>query len=84
MHTKLRLMALGVVLLGGGTSVAQAEEGPECQPLMIFGWNNSCPAYATWWDICEAARPNCGPPTQVYCWDGGEPWEHWEIGCGWT
>ncbi len=57
MHTKLRLMALGMVLLGGGTSMAEAEEGPECQPTTIQVEN--CPAEPFGWGICANLQPTC-------------------------
>lgn len=80
MHTKLRLMALGVILLGGSASVAQAEAGPECDDLFIPGWGE-CPAYSTWYDVCESMRPSCGTPSVAYCNEVGPNADFW---CSWN
>ena len=70
MHTKLRLMALGVVLLGGGASLAEAETGPTCENIQMVV--EFCGGDA--WQYCQSLRPNCGvqwagcggsPPTLV-------------------
>jgi hypothetical protein len=55
MHTKLRLTALGVILLGGGASVAEAEAGPTCENISLVV--EFCPSA---WQYCQALRPNCG------------------------
>ncbi|MDZ4258564.1 MAG: hypothetical protein U0974_16505 [Gemmatimonadales bacterium] len=84
MHTRLRLMALGVVLLGGGASLAEEAEAKEaCADLTIFMFDANCPAYNTLWDACEAAFPDCGTPSTVFCSDGSSAWPHYEIWCSW-
>lgn len=65
MHTKLRLMALGVVLLGGGASVAQAEAGPECLWVKIFVECPGDPAL-----FCESMMPQCGSVDFTFCESG--------------
>lgn len=62
MHTKLRMMALGVVLLGGAASVAQAEVGPECG--MVEVTVEYCHVFL--WAECANLRPSCAVEA-VYC-----------------
>lgn len=73
MHTKLRLTALGVILLGGGASVAEAEAGPECSPVNLPV--EVCPpdtgmGYMLEW--CNAYQPGCFAQS-AYCDGPGYP-----------
>jgi hypothetical protein len=80
MHTKLRMMALGVILLGGGATVAQAEAGPECSPVNY--WVEYCPggsgggSMLAW---CDALQPGCFAQS-AYC-DGAGGMHGYTVVC---